>query len=85
MTVPDESTSTSLSSDKSNIEADPEELEYDGEFSDRDFNLCSDVVGHIESNGDYTVVGGYHNHYQGKYQFGRLALKDVGTDLGHST
>ena len=59
-------------------EPDPEELEYDGEFSDRDFDLFADVVGQIESNGDYEVVGGYNNHYHGKYQFGRLALKDVG-------
>jgi hypothetical protein len=78
LTVPDESTATSLSSDISNMKSDPEELEYDGEFSDRDFDLYADVVGQIESNGDYTVVGGYNNHYQGKYQFGRLALKDVG-------
>ena len=62
----------------STAQSDPEELDYDGEFSDRDFDMFADVVGKIESNGDYTVVGGYNGHYQGKYQFGRLALKDVG-------
>lgn len=59
-------------------QSDPDELDYDGEFSDRDFDVFADVVAQIESGGDYKVVGGYNDHYQGKYQFGRLALKDVG-------
>ncbi|WP_439118255.1 hypothetical protein [Nereida ignava] len=72
------SPTTSLGAAPTPAQSDPEELDYDGGFSDRDFDLFADVVGQIESNGDYTVVGGYNNHYQGKYQFGRLALKDVG-------
>ena len=78
LTVPEGSPAASSNTGPSAEEADPEELDYDGEFSDRDFDLFADVVGQIESNGDYTVVGGYNDHYQGKYQFGRLALKDVG-------
>ena len=78
LTAPDNGPAALLRNNTANVEADPEELDYDGEFSDRDFDLFADVVGQIESNGDYTVVGGYNDHYQGKYQFGRLALKDVG-------
>ena len=55
-----------------------DELEYDGPFGDRDFDVYADAVGQIESGGRYDAVGGYNNHYQGKYQFGRAALKDVG-------
>lgn len=57
---------------------DDDELEFDGTFSDRDFNLYADAVGKIESYNSYDIVGGANDHYQGKYQFGRLALKDVG-------
>ena len=55
-----------------------EELEFDGPFGDRDFDVYAEAVGQIESAGRYDSVGGYNGHYQGKYQFGRLALKDVG-------
>jgi hypothetical protein len=55
-----------------------DELEYDGPFGDRDFDVYAEAVGQIESGGRYDAVGGYNNHYQGKYQFGRAALKDVG-------
>lgn len=54
------------------------ELEYDGPFGDRDFDVYAGAVGQIESGGRYDAVGGYNDHYQGKYQFGRAALKDVG-------
>lgn len=76
--APNDSPAASSNMDPATAGADPEELDYDGEFSDRDFDVFADVVAQIESGGDYTVVGGYNNHYQGKYQFGRLALKDVG-------
>lgn len=78
LSVPEDGPVAPSNSDTEYAPDDPEELNYDGEFSDRDFDLFADVVGKIESNGDYTVVGGYNDHYQGKYQFGRLALKDVG-------
>ena len=55
-----------------------DELEYDGPFGDRDFDVYAEAVGQIESGGRYDAVGGYNDHYQGKYQFGRAALKDVG-------
>ena len=40
----------------------------------------SDTIANIESANDYTVRGGYNNHYLGKYQLGKAALKDVGID-----
>jgi hypothetical protein len=72
---------TGVSSDKLEAPApilEEGELEYDGPFGDRDFDVYAEAVGQIESGGRYDVVGGYNNHYQGKYQFGRAALKDVG-------
>jgi hypothetical protein len=72
---------TGISSDKLEALAttlEEGELEYDGPFGDRDFDVYAEAVGQIESGGRYDAVGGYNNHYQGKYQFGRAALKDVG-------
>ena len=40
----------------------------------------SNTIAKIESANDYTVRGGYNNHYLGKYQMGKAALKDVGID-----
>ena len=40
----------------------------------------SDTIGNIESANDYSVRGGYNNHYLGKYQFSKDALSDVGID-----
>ena len=51
---------------------------YDGPFGDREFDVFAEAVAEIESGGQYDIEGGYNNHYQGKYQFGRTALKDVG-------
>jgi len=51
---------------------------YDGPFGDREFDVFAEAVAEIESGGHYDIEGGYNNHYQGKYQMGRLALKDVG-------
>lgn len=41
-----------------------------------------DTIGNIESANDYSVRGGYNNHYLGKYQMGKAALQDVG--IGYS-
>lgn len=79
-----EVTDYDLSGTSSNVQTAPtptleeDELEYDGPFGDRDFDVYAEAVGQIESGGRYDAVGGYNNHYQGKYQFGRAALKDVG-------
>jgi hypothetical protein len=52
---------------------------FDGQpFSDRQFDAFAEAVAEIESGGNYEAVGGYNNHYQGKYQMGRLALADAG-------
>jgi hypothetical protein len=57
-------------------EADPA---FDGmPFSDRQFDTFAEAVAEIESGGNYQAVGGYNDHYQGKYQMGRLALADAG-------
>ena len=56
-----------------------QEPEFDGmPFSDRQFDAFAEAVAEIESGGNYEAVGGYNNHYQGKYQMGRLALADAG-------
>lgn len=47
-------------------------------FNSTAFLKFSDAVAKIESNGDYGIIGGYNNHYLGKYQMGKAALKDVG-------
>jgi hypothetical protein len=41
-----------------------------------------DTIGKIESANDYSVRGGFNNHYLGKYQMGKAALEDVG--IGYS-
>ena len=57
-------------------EADPA---FDGmPFSDRQFDAFAEALAEIESGGNYQAVGGYNDHYQGKYQMGRLALADAG-------
>ena len=47
-------------------------------FNSTAFLRFSDAVAGIESGGDYGAIGGYNNHYLGKYQMGKAALKDVG-------
>jgi len=39
-------------------------------------------LGYIESSNRYEIKGGTNDHYDGKYQFGKIAKKDIG--LGHS-
>ena len=47
-------------------------------FNSTAFLKFMDAVGGIESNNGYGAIGGYNNHYLGKYQFGKAALRDVG-------
>ena len=52
---------------------------FDGlPFSDRQFDAFAEAVAEIESGGNYQAVGGFNDHYHGKYQMGRLALADAG-------
>ena len=46
------------------------------------FNTFKDTLGQIESANDYSVRGGFNDHYLGKYSFGKAALEDVG--IGYS-
>jgi len=39
-------------------------------------------LGNIESSNTYNIIGGSGDDYDGKYQFGRIAKKDIG--LGHT-
>ncbi len=39
-------------------------------------------LGKIESANDYSVRGGFNDHYLGRYQMGKAALEDVG--IGYS-
>ena len=45
-------------------------------------NTFKDTLGRIESANDYSVRGGFNDHYLGKYQMGKAALEDVG--IGYS-
>ena len=45
-------------------------------------NTFKDTLGQIESANDYSVRGGFNDHYLGKYQMGKAALQDVG--IGYS-
>ena len=47
-------------------------------FNSTAFLKFADAVGQIESGNQYEIVGGYNNHYQGRFQMGKAALKDVG-------
>jgi len=40
-------------------------------------------LGNIESSNTYNIIGGSGDDYDGKYQFGRIAKKDIG--LGHTS
>ena len=46
------------------------------------FNTFKDTLGQIESANDYSVRGGFNDHYLGKYSMGKAALEDVG--IGYS-
>jgi hypothetical protein len=67
------------STDRSEAPQAAKEPEFDGmPFSDRQFDAFAEALAEIESGSSYEAVGGYNNHYQGKYQMGRLALADAG-------
>tara|TARA_R100001198_G_scaffold14726_1_gene6974 strand:- start:2676 stop:3254 length:579 start_codon:yes stop_codon:yes gene_type:complete len=48
------------------------------------WNTYREEIAKIESAGDYSVKGGYNNHYDGRYQMGRAAKTDAATLLGYS-
>ena len=39
-------------------------------------------LGNIESSNTYNIIGGFNDDYDGKYQFGEIAKKDIG--IGHT-
>ena len=45
-------------------------------------NTFKNTLGRIESANDYSVRGGFNDHYLGRYQMGKAALEDVG--IGYS-
>ena len=47
-------------------------------FNSKAFLKFSDIIGKMESGNKYDVVGGYNDHYQGRFQLGKAALKDAG-------
>jgi len=51
-------------------------------FSEGLWNNYREKLGHIESTNNYSAVGGKNDHYDGRYQFGAIAKKDLG--LGHT-
>ena len=51
-------------------------------FDNPALSKFKDTLGKIESASDYSVRGGFNNHYLGKYQMGKAALEDVG--VGYS-
>jgi hypothetical protein len=57
-------------------------------LSESDWNTYREEVARIESSGRYDIKGGANDHYDGRYQLGRLAKADaaqlLGMDLGHS-
>ena len=60
----------------------PEDDDNNLPFNSTAFLKFADAVGQIESGNKYDIVGGYNNHYQGRFQMGKAALKDVG--IGYS-
>ena len=48
------------------------------------WNIYREKIADIESGGDYSVKGGYKNHYDGRYQMGEAAKTDASTLLGYS-
>jgi len=67
--------STSPTEQASTVAKDPDD---NIPFNSTAFLKFMDAVGGIESNNGYGAIGGYNNHYLGKYQFGKAALRDVG-------
>ena len=47
-------------------------------ISDSNFEVFKEAVAQKESSGRYNIMGGYNNHYVGRYQMGKDALEDEG-------
>jgi len=45
---------------------------------DSNFEVFKEAVAQKESSGRYNIMGGYNNHYVGRYQMGKDALEDEG-------
>ena len=64
-----------------NAVAYPDPPEPNAEVEDilpADFDIFKTEIGKIESSNRYNIMGGAYDHYVGRYQMGRDALKDVG-------
>jgi len=74
-TLPEKSSEAQQTTD---TKPEPEDDDNNLPFNSTAFLKFTDAVGQIESGNQYDVVGGYNNHYQGRFQMGKAALKDVG-------
>jgi hypothetical protein len=74
-TLPEKSSETPQTAD---TKPEPEDDDNNLPFNSTAFLKFADAVGQIESGNKYDIVGGYNNHYQGRWQMGKAALKDVG-------
>ena len=63
---------------RADTKPEPEDDDNNLPFNSTSFLKFADAVGQIESGNQYDIVGGYNNHYQGRFQMGKAALKDVG-------
>ena len=54
------------------------------QFTNPQLDLFGDEVAKIESSNRYDAIGGYLNHYDGKYQLGASAKSDAGRIMGVS-
>lgn len=48
------------------------------------WDIYREEIAGIESQGDYSVKGGYNDHYDGRYQMGKDAKIDASSLLGYS-
>jgi hypothetical protein len=69
---------SSEASQRADTKPEPEEDDNNLPFNSTSFLKYADAIGQIESGNKYDIVGGYNNHYQGRFQMGKAALKDVG-------
>lgn len=74
-TLPEKASQAPQRADK---KPEPEDDDNNLPFNSTAFLKFADAVGQIESGNEYDIVGGYNNHYQGRFQMGKAALKDVG-------
>lgn len=51
-------------------------------WSDRSWSIFADTLGVLESSNRFDISGGYNDHYDGRWQMGRLAKLDAGARLG---